>query len=478
MNTSFYKNTAKLMSGNAIGQLVGIISIPLIARLFGVEAFGVFASVLAFSLILSGVSTLGLHLAILIPKSDYEAKRIVSLSITIIFALSLILSVVIFIYNKEISTLINLKTMQWVVFSIPALVMSQSVYLALSYYSVRKKEFWLVSITGVTAGLVDRVSAIGAAFLGFVSPLTLVISRVLSNVVSSIGLLFYTSREKCETPVIELSNGDLVKRYKKYIIFNTPSTLMMNTTAQLPTLLLTAMVSPVAAGLYAMATRVVSIPVIAIGGALSKTYMQKISESYSAEDTALIAVESKRLLFNVFSYGLIPFTLLSVIGSPIFALFLGPEWEEAGRLLVGLSFLAFTTLVVQTFGGIFDVYKQQEKRLFFHVSNFIVKIGVLLICLINEMSLQATILLFSVASLAMNLIVLQVLFSILGIKLYVFKIILMNSMFLLAYFFNLNAFLGSVDNVYLRSLGEVFISLLWGGSVYHFQNTLRGKVEV
>jgi O-antigen/teichoic acid export membrane protein len=478
VNTSFYKNTAKLMSGNVIGQLIGIISIPLIARLFGVEAFGVFASVLAFSLILSGVSTLGLHLAILIPKSDYEAKRIASLSMTIIFALSLILSVVIFVYNKEVSTLLNLESMQWIVFSMPALVMSQSVYLVLSYYSVRKKEFWLVSITGVAVGLVDRVSAIGAAFLGFVSPLTLVISRVLSNVVSSIGLLFYTSREKCETPVIELSNGDLVKRYKKYIIFNTPSTLMMNTTAQLPTLLLTAMISPVAAGLYAMAARVASIPVIAIGGALSKTYMQKISESHSSGDSILIEGESKKLLFNVFSYGLIPFTLLSVMGGYIFTLFLGSEWGEAGNLLVGLSFLAFTTLIVQTFGGIFDVYKQQEKRLAFHTANFIVKLGVLLICLTNEMSIQTTIVSFSVAALVMNIIVLQVLFSILGIKFYVFKIVIINGIFLLVYFCSIYVAFGSVDNFYLKSLGEIFIAMLWGGAVFRFQNQLCDKEKV
>lgn len=461
MNTSFYKNTAKLMSGNAIGQLIGILSIPLIARLFGVEAFGVFASVLAFSLILSGVSTLGLHLAILIPKSDYEAKRIASLSITIIFALSLILSVVIFVYNKEVSTLLNLKTMQWVVFSIPALVMSQSVYLVLSYYSVRKKEFWLVSITGVTVGLVDRVSAIGAAFLGFISPLTLVISRVLSNVVSSIGLLFYTSREKCETPVIELSNGDLVKRYKKYIIFNTPSTLMMNTTAQLPTLLLTAMVSPVAAGLYAMATRVVSIPVIAIGGAFSKTYMQKISESYSNGDEVLIVSESKDLLLKVFSYGLIPFATLSVAGSVIFTLCLGSQWEEAGGLLAGLSFVAFTTLAVQTFGGIFDVYKQQEKRLMFHMLNSIVRIGTLFTCLVIELPLHISIYIFSLVSVLMNFIVLQIMFSIINLGLEVPKVILMNALPFMA-FTLLNIFVMPALNGMFETLVALAIQfLLW-----------------
>lgn len=475
MNANFYRNTAKLMSGNIVGQLIGVISIPIIARMFGVEAYGIFSSVLAFSLVLSGVSTLGLHLAILIPKSDYEAKKIVSLSMNVIIILCSVMSAIFYIYSNEISSKLNLDTMPWVIFSIPALVISQSVYLVLSYYSVRKKEFWLVSITGVSVGLIDRVSAIAAALLGFVSPLTLILSRIVSNILSSLGLIFFSSKLKVEIPDIVLNNRDIVSRYRKFLLYNTPSTLMMNATAQLPVLLLTAMVSPVAAGLYAMANRIVSIPVIAIGGALSKTYTQKISESYSIGDTALIMSESKKLFFNVFSYGLIPFALLSVIGSFIFTLFLGHEWKEAGSLLVGLSFLAFTTLLVQTFGGIFDVYKQQEKRLVFHTANFIVRVGVLFICLFYELSLQATIYAFSVSSVIMNFIVLQVLFSILNMKFYVLKIILINSAFLLTYLCVIYVLFNSMDNFYFIAFGEIFISMLWGGAIYHFKDRLHSK---
>jgi hypothetical protein len=163
------------------------------------------------------------------------------------------------------------------------------------------------------------------------------------------------------------------------------------------------------------------------------------------------------------------------MGSFIFTLFLGPEWKEAGSLLIGLSFVAFTTLLVQTFGGIFDVYKQQEKRLIFHISNFIVKVGVLLTCLINELSLQTTIYIFSAVSVAMNLLALQVLFSILNIRLYVIKIAFINSPFLLVYLCITYFLIEAMDNLYFIVLGEVFISTLWGGAIYHCKNALYSK---
>ena len=96
MASSFIKNTSKLLAGNLFAQVLGIIAIPIITRLYSVEAYGVFSVILASTAILASISSASIYLAILIPKLERDAKNIAKLSIifTIVFSLVLMLILV------------------------------------------------------------------------------------------------------------------------------------------------------------------------------------------------------------------------------------------------------------------------------------------------------------------------------------------------------------------------------------------------
>jgi O-antigen/teichoic acid export membrane protein len=414
MSSSFLKNTSKLLTGNAIGQIVGIIAIPIITRLYSVEVYGAFSAILAISIILSTLSTLSLHLAILIPKSDVEAKKILYLSFGFMTVFCMILTSILLVFSSDILTALGMASVKWMIYTIPILVLLQSSYLILTYWGVRHKSFGMVSSSKITEGVTDRSIAIIAGMAGYVSSQSLIFARLLSNIVSIFYLmpLFRKSTETTKTVQKEIiSYKSTILKYRFYLQYNAPSMLLISSMMQLPVIMLAAYFSPVSAGLYAIANRVVNIPVAALGSAISQTYTQKIAVDISNNNLKKVQVDTDNFFTLLFSFMLIPFSVLSVVGESLFIILLGDKWADAGVLASFLSYLAMTTLLVQGFGGLFDVMNQQKTRLIYHSCNFIVRIGVLFSCVFLEVNLSTTILLFAFFATLMNTIALGLLFS-------------------------------------------------------------------
>ena len=327
MTSSFIKNTSKLLAGNAAGQLIGIIAIPIITRLYSVEVYGEFSSLLAISLILATLSTLSLHLAILIPKSEKEAIKIFRFSLSISYAFCLIVSIVIFFFNENIASLLNIKSNPLIVYSIPLLVLLQSFYVTITYLGVRIKVFGKISTSKVVEGISDRGIAILSGLSGYAFVGNLILARVLSSVLAILYLLPTLKRYQRQKNAA-MSNSFIVIKYKRYLQYNTPSMLLINSMLQLPVIIIAAYFSSAAAGLFAIANRLVNIPVTALGSAISKTFMQKIAEDKVNGDMKKIRESTDVFFTTLVPFLLIPFSVLSVVGGSLFAIVLGEKWAE------------------------------------------------------------------------------------------------------------------------------------------------------
>ena len=75
---TFVRGVLILASGTALGQVVGLISTPIISRLYDTTAFGHFAIITSTATIICVISQAGLASAIMLPKSDRRAKEVFS----------------------------------------------------------------------------------------------------------------------------------------------------------------------------------------------------------------------------------------------------------------------------------------------------------------------------------------------------------------------------------------------------------------
>jgi O-antigen/teichoic acid export membrane protein len=464
MSSNFVKNTSKLLAGNTVAQLIGIISIPIITRLYSVEVYGVFATILAFSLILTPISTMSLHLAILIPKSEFEADNIFKLSMWIMSSFCIILTVILLAFSDDILSMLGTTLPEWIIYIIPILVFLQSCYLIFTYWRVRQKNFGILSSSKVAESLTDRIVAIAAGVAGYVTIHSLLLARLLSNLISILLLIPLYRRKKINTKDIKQEHRSykyIIIKYKRYLIFNAPSILLINCIRQLPVIIFAAYFSPVAAGLYSIANRVVSIPVSAMGNAISKTFTQKIAVENTKKNIDGIRNNTHSFFTVLFNFILIPFSVLSVIGDSIFGIVLGDKWEAAGVLASSLSYFAMSTLIVQAFGGLFDVMNKQQTRLIFHVCNFIVQISVLFFCIYLGFDLFKTVLYFAIFATLMNIVAMALLLMCVD-QLETLILVLIRNVFPLSLFHLLAAFIMYYfESLLLSYLLIVSISILW-----------------
>lgn len=417
--SSLLKNTTKLLGGNIFAQLIGIIAIPIITRLYSTEQFGSFAITLSIATIISSVSTLGFHLAILIPKEKSQAKALAKISLISLFLTSLPISLFASLFPSQIAVFFGEGIDQQTVHIISIMVVSQGLYSIVSYWCIREKKFGLVATSKIFESISDRGLAIGSVAFGWASALSLSIARILGVITSLIFLLLSIRHTKKEThttqlPVTSAPICVTFKNFKEYAIYNTPSVLLINAMGQLPTIMIGYFYSPVAAGLYAIANRLVSIPVQALGSALSTTVTQHFASLVSNDDLEVAKKNAVDMHSRLFAFLLIPFSFICVTGEHVVELLLGSQWLVAGNLVQWMSYFAFSTLMAQAFGGLFDVMKRQKIRLQFHIANFFFRIGVLVICGFMDLSIVTTIAYFAVVSNLMNLIAVRIAFDGIG----------------------------------------------------------------
>jgi len=411
MASEFIKNTSKLLAGNTIGQIVAIIAIPIITRLYSVEAYGIFSVIIAIGLILAPFSSLSMHLAILISASEYEAKKVLKLSVLLTVSFSVLLLILCLVFENTIITLLKIDDFTWAIYTIPVIVLVQNTYTILSYWGVRVNSINSVSISKITEGISDRVIAIGFAILGYVNVSSLIIAKVFASILALTHLLPTLITHKTEVDRSEYSYIELLKRYVSYIKFNMPSMMIVNCAIQLPVILIAAYFSAELAGLYAIANRIVNIPVAVLGNAISKTFTKKIASHYSKGESNELEKSSKSFYNLLFSYLLIPFTALLVAGEPLLNIILGVKWKGAGEMVAILSYLAMTMLLTQAFSGIFDVYEKQAIRLKFHILNFIIRFFSLALCIYMGFEFIDTLIIFTVVSIFLNFYALYLQFS-------------------------------------------------------------------
>ena len=76
--SEIYRNAAKMLSGNAIAQMVGLLFYPLLTRLYRPEDFGLLNLFLSIGGVLVLVANADYHYAVLLPKNEKKAIVIYS----------------------------------------------------------------------------------------------------------------------------------------------------------------------------------------------------------------------------------------------------------------------------------------------------------------------------------------------------------------------------------------------------------------
>lgn len=329
----FVRSVFIVASGTAGAQAIAMAFTPFITRIYGPEAFGLLGTFMAVISILTPMAALTYPIAIVLPKRDEDAVKLIKLSLMIAIAISSLVLLIIALWGKALSTYFEADQFAKYLWFIPIAMLFSACYESLSQWLIRKELFNVTAKVAVLQSIINNLTKIG---VGLLYPFggTLILIQTTAQAVSS-SLLFIAA--KSTFSVDKKSKGhnenkslrQLAYQYRDFAAFRAPEVTINAASQSLPILMLASLFGPASAGFYTLGRSILGLPSSLIGTAIGNVFYPHITKA--ANDSQAIYPLIKKATLALFFIGCIPFGIIMVFGPFLFALAFGSEWTAAGE---------------------------------------------------------------------------------------------------------------------------------------------------
>jgi len=248
----FVQNVFIVASGAVGAQALSLLLSPIITRLYGPEAFGVLGTFTALTRIVIPIAALTYPVAIVLPKSDSNAKKIIKLSFIITIFMSILSLLILLVFKKPVIDLFNLNDINNLIFLIPVVIFFAGLMQITVQWVIRTNQFLINAKSEFYHSLIANFSKVG---IGFFLPVAsvLVVIQTLAQGIRALLIILFLRKNKTKSinnssNEKELSIKETAKKHYDFPLYRAPEELISTLSQNLPVLLLTSFFGPAAAG--------------------------------------------------------------------------------------------------------------------------------------------------------------------------------------------------------------------------------------
>jgi lipopolysaccharide exporter len=361
----FIKNVMKLGSATAIAQLLGVLTMPVVTRLYTPADFGLGQIFISIVLIMGSVSCFSYYLAIMLPETDREAANVFVLCIILIAAVSIVSGAIFWLLSDWLEGALNVPGFSCYLILLPGAIFFYSLTIVVSLWLSRGVRFGTIAASRMTGSIFYRLFQVGFGLLS-ASPLGLIAGSMVNDIVSNAIMIKEIAKD--QKLLRSYSLGEmraLAIRYREFPIFSTGSMLAEAGYFNLSSFMLAFFFNPIVVGYYALAFTVVKLPLKLVGNAIYSVFYQKGSEERKLTGGCHNVV--KQVNRRLISIGMFPFLILIVIGEDLFILVFGADWATAGLYVKILAPWIFILFISEPMISIFNIMERMAMNFSFNV---------------------------------------------------------------------------------------------------------------
>ena len=326
-----------LLAGAGLARVVGLLSIPILTRLYSPEDFAVLGLYMALIAVLMPIMTLRYSQAVPLPKTDVMAFNLFSVCFKLIIIFSVVLYFLFAIWGERIFAIFDMGELfpwWWLV----VLGVSGSAFYELfSLWATRKRSYRVIAKTQFAQSIIGSAVKVVMGLLA-IKPFGLILGQFLSQTVGIGGFLRDARKDfKSCYPRVTIGKEMLVaKYYQSFVWYRLPSQFLMAFSVQAPVMMMASLYGKELTGQLSLAIMAISLPVGLIGGAMAKAYYAEIAllgKGNVGKISKLTVSVQKRL----FSIGLPVAAASWFLAEPLFVFVFGQEWSVAGEYAAILS---------------------------------------------------------------------------------------------------------------------------------------------
>lgn len=374
--TNFISNVLKLLSGTVIAQIIGIILIPIITRLYSPGDYGIFQLFLSISSILAIISCYSYQLSIMLPKEDEDSVNIVSLCIILVTLNSFFFGIIIFFFSDWIGELLNAPMLSQYLLLMPFFLFFNGFNQVMNYWLSRKLRYVIIAASQVTNSVSGKVLQVTSGIVFSPSPFGLITGILAGCIISSTVMLKGISLDFFLLHNINVQKiKEMALRYKKFPLITSFSSIINEMSRQLPSFFLIYFFCSQVVGFYSIAYQLISLPSSLVGAAIGQAFFQRACKEKNDKGTIKSLVQDvHKKLIKIYIF---PLVLLYFIADELINVFLGGIWSGSGIYVMILIPWIFLMFISSPLTYIFSVLEKQGVNLFFDISLLMSRICVL-----------------------------------------------------------------------------------------------------
>lgn len=365
----FLKAVSVLVGGTAFAQLVGLICLPILTRLYSPEDYAVLGIYVAIVSILSVIACLRLEIAIPIPEKDEEAKSLLMLSLLSNFFIVSILYLILFFLNPILQNFYIIKKLDIWIWFIPLGVFLSGLYSALQYWSTRRKRFKEIAQTRMTQAIFNNGASLSVGFFtgGFWG---LILGQLFSFGGGLLKLGYSTYKD---TISVKKNNSlkTVLYKYQDFPKYSTFEALANTSAIQLPLIIIASFLLGPEVGYLMLAMKVLGIPMGLIGSAMSQVYLSHAPTYYQKGE---LFEYTKSILNKILKLVILPFLLLLLISPYIFGFIFGKQWADIGYYISAMVPWYFMQILSSPVSMSLHIVGKQKVALILQLIGFLVRV--------------------------------------------------------------------------------------------------------
>lgn len=395
---NFIRNVFVLAGGTLLSQIIILVTLPIVTRLYSPTEYGTYSMYLSIIGILLMLVSFSYENAITLPEDDRTAFSVISLSLRICIGVSIASGIGIYILQEPLSIWLHESYLPHYYFFFIISLFGAGFYQILNYWSIRKKYFRQLSRTKYVQSLSQVGSQMGLSLL-HLGPLGL----ILGDIVGRFGGLFpqwRLWRKDVRSQEVKPDWNDLKEtayRYRRFPLLSTASNILNSLGLYLPTIMLASFYGPQVAGWFALGQRILGSPMTLVMNSVRNVYLANSSE-YMNEAPGKLYDLFRKTVLHMFVIGVAIIALFVFAAPAAFSSLFGEEWRKSGEFIQILSLMYLSQFVANAVGTTIDVMERQDLHLYREIVRTFIVLGALWVAWYTHQSAAVAIWFYSIAS--------------------------------------------------------------------------------
>ena len=352
----WYSGVLILGSGTVLAQIIGILSMPVITRLYVPSDLGILAVYSSILAIVAGASSFRYEFAIPLPKQDENGANLFVLCILLLIGTSIGFTIIVVFAGIFFVEMFHLDSITPFLLLLIVGFFGMGLYNILNYWAVRQKDYRRITYTRLNQSASGAACKILLGALSF-GPFGLLMGYIISQI-AGIGTFFRALFEK-DTEIFKHVSitgiKAVAKEFWSFPALNFPGLVLSTISLQIPPLILLAIYGTQVVGLYYLAYGLLVLPGSLIGSSIGQVFHGEVATMYRQGSSELYSFYLKTVKHLTF-IAIPVIGTLALLAPIIFPVIFGEAWTDAGwyclplALMVIPGFVAGTTNKLDVFG--------------------------------------------------------------------------------------------------------------------------------